>query len=192
MNQQHTSARHYLGGGGVGSWKDWGVEWSVWVDWITDDTGKAVPVRLTLSGAPFDPWDEDSIADLPCTTEPIGVIRREVLDRLPLRDMLEASREQMLASGPVELDCVDPDAFVDVSTHVGRLTRAAQVHAQMVATGVRNPSQATRDQLDREGVRPGRRGSTEPANVPLTETRVRTWIAEARKRGLYPGEDGRK
>ncbi|MEZ0577296.1 hypothetical protein [Nocardioides sp. MH1] len=191
MSQRHTDARHFVGRE-VTAWEAWGVSWQVEIDWITDESGKAVPVRLALNGAPYAAYDDESILDLPCTTEPIGVIRREVLERLPLRELLDHSREVMITSGKIELPCVDPDAFVDTSTHVGRLRRAALLHAQYVESGSRNPSQDTRDALDREGVRPGRIGSSDPADVVLTVGRVRTWITEARKRGLYPGEEGSK
>jgi hypothetical protein len=74
------------------------------------------------------------------------------------------------------------DAYVDTSTHVGRLARAAQIHAEEVANGWPDRSKRTAARLAREGVT-ARSGE-------LTDTRVRTWIAEARKRGPYPGEDG--
>lgn len=163
-------ARQLLGGSSV-EWEGWLVR----VDWMTDDDGRAVPVSLSLTGYRGDP-------ECPDPDAPLMVVSRDVAQRLPVARLLDESRELMLQDGGSELPWVPADTYaVDTSTHVGRLARAAFIHADEVSKGNRAPSKRTCERLALEGLTSG-------AGQPLTETRVRTWIAEARKRGLYPGQ----
>lgn len=179
VSSQHSGARHFLA-----YVSDEWEGWRVGITWMTDDDGRAVPVRLELTGIDGDLTTDEGVADLPCTTGPIRALTREVTKRLPLGELVEASREQMIATGGATHPCVDPDAYVDTSTHIGRLTRAAHIHAEERANGAPNPSKRTAARLAREGIT-ARSGE-------LSDTRVRTWIAEAKRRGLYPGEEGQK
>lgn len=169
-------ARQYLGGTGGMDWEGW----SVTIEWATDDDGRAVPVGLTLSGYSGSPEDGT-------LTGPLRTLSREVTKRLPLGELIDRSREAMVRDGGSGLPWVRSDTYSTATptTHVERLARAALIHAEEVAAGNRAPSQATLARLAREGVTSGH-------GQPLTDTRVRTWIAEAKKRGLYPGEKGNR
>jgi hypothetical protein len=169
-------ARQYLGGSLV-TWEGWGVL----VEWMTDDDGRAAPVGLRLTGYAGTPEDPD-------TTGPLHVLSREVTKRLPLARLIDESREAMLRDGGTGLSWVRADTYAaDTSTHMGRLARAAFLHAEEVArggAGSRQPAMRAWERLTREGV-------TTESGEALTPQRVRTWITEARKRGLYPGPNGK-
>lgn len=182
MSSQHSDgcsvhgARQWLGRAPY-RWEGWHIS----VDWMTDDDGRAVPVRLTLTGVDtdldVDPGNADHSAGA------IRVLSREVTKRLPLAEVLDETREVMLRAGGSGLPWVRSDTYAPEgpTTHVGRLARAAHIHAEEVAAGSRRPSKATFERLGREGVTAG--------SGELTEQRVRTWITEARKRGLYPDHE---
>lgn len=157
------------------SWEGWGVL----IEWMTDDEGKAVPVGLSLTGYRGDGEDPDK-------TAPLHVLSRDVTKRLPLARLIDESRERMLRDRGSGLPWVRADTYAaDTSTHVGRLARAAFLHAQAVETGgeaARRPAVWAREQLSAEGV-------TTESGEALSAQRVRTWITEARKRGLYPGQE---